>query len=258
MILNSYNDIHKHFKLNPLNKSLNNSGFSGDFKLIQFMDKLLKKSDNFIETGTCMGNTLYFVSRNYNIKSYSCEIGNWEGPEIPYEGCKYKTTPQSIVNHKNVYFEQVDSISFLKNIVDKNPNIINEKCVFFLDAHSPVRGGDIHLEELKYILSTFKDYYILVDDVNIKVAGFKFDEKLINKDGRIDGCVPAGSEYEHGECELFSHNSYSLTQITRNAACHKFYIHNYSEIEDYPTGRISGLVLISKIDVDEINVQKLK
>ena len=64
MILNSYNDIHKHFKLNPLNKSLNNSGFSGDFKLIQFMDKLLKKSDNFIETGTCMGNTLYFVSRN--------------------------------------------------------------------------------------------------------------------------------------------------------------------------------------------------
>ena len=97
-----------------------------------------------------------------------------------------------------------------------------------------------------------------MDDVNINVAGLKFDKKLINKDGRIDGCVPAGSEYEHGECELFSHNSYSLTQITRNAAGHKFYIPNYSEIKDYPTGRISGWVLISKIDIDKINVQKLK
>ena len=220
------------------------------------MDKLLKKSDNFIETGTCMGNTLYFVSRNYNIKSYSCEIGNWVGPEIPYGGCEYKTTPQSIVNHKNVYFEQVDSISFLKNIVDKNPNIINEKCVFFLDAHSPARNdSEIHLEELKYILSTFKDYYILVDDVNINVAGLKFDKKLINKDGRIDGCNYEG---DHGQCELFSHNSYSLAQITKAAAGHKFYIPNYSEIKDYPTGRLSGWVLISKIDVDEINVQKLK
>ena len=97
-----------------------------------------------------------------------------------------------------------------------------------------------------------------MDDVNINVPGFKFDEKLINKDGRIDGCKFAGGI--HGSCELFSHNSYALDKIQnmKELKNHKFYIPNYSEIKDYPTGRISGWVLISKIDVDEINVQKLK
>ena len=44
-------------------------------KNVDFIKKqiVIDQSKIFIETGANMGNTLHFVSRNYDIKSFSCE-----------------------------------------------------------------------------------------------------------------------------------------------------------------------------------------
>ena len=125
-------------------------GFHGDVYLINLVNHCLDLSTNFIETGTNMGNTLYFVSRNYNMSCYSCEIHN--------------DTPSHVVSHKNITFKNIKSPHFLSDIVEHNNNIINDLCVFWLDAHINVYDPtqDIIFKEIEYIKNTFKNYFILV------------------------------------------------------------------------------------------------
>tara|TARA_R110002167_G_scaffold308308_1_gene513101 strand:+ start:240 stop:869 length:630 start_codon:yes stop_codon:yes gene_type:complete len=149
MKLENYNDIQLNFKLSP---SSHEPGFHGDINLIELADELLKKSDKFIETGTNMGNTLFFASRNYDIECHSCEI--------------HGNTPRTILDHKSINFQQTSSPEFLYEL-----GMTDNICTFWLDAHSGV-GQTIHLEELKFILKEYKKYYIFVDDVNVEIDGW--------------------------------------------------------------------------------------
>jgi hypothetical protein len=167
MKLKDYNEIQLKFSLNTTTLE---PGFHGDMRLIELADELLKKSSKFIETGANMGNTLYFVSRNYDINSFSCEIHN--------------KTPRTVMQHDSIFFEQKSSPEFLYEL-EKTDSI----CTFWLDAHSG-KGETIHLQELEFILKNYKNYYIFVDDVNIEVPGWTHNdydmnsiiEKLGNKD----------------------------------------------------------------------------
>ena len=103
-------------------------GFHGDLRFIELMDSLLKESDAFIETGTNMGNTLYFVSRNYNIPCYSCEIVS-------------DRTPTHVLENHNITWKNTSSPSFLYDIVKEESDIVDKKCVFYLKNEDPPELG---------------------------------------------------------------------------------------------------------------------
>ena len=149
IMINSFSDIALNFSLNPITQL---PGFHGDINLINLADELLKKSSKFIETGANLGNTLYFVSNNYDIKCFSCEI--------------HSETPKVITEHKNVFFEQKSSPQFIYDLP-----LTQDVCTFWLDAHSG-KNQTIHLEELQFIINNYSQYYIFIDDVNINLPGW--------------------------------------------------------------------------------------
>jgi len=160
-------------------------GFHGDLRFIELMDSLLKESDAFIETGTNMGNTLYFVSRNYNIPCYSCEIVS-------------DRTPTHVLENHNITWKNTSSPSFLHDIVKEESDIVDKKCVFYLDAHFGYQI-DVLFSELEFIIDNFSDYYIVIDDCDIN-----------NK--------------------LFLHNGYSLDEIIEKASIKdRVLVPNYTE-----------------------------
>ena len=76
-------------------------GFHGDIYLINLVNHCLDLSTNFIETGTNIGTTLYFVSRNYNMSCYSCEMDKdkWVYHHLPLS---------SVIPHKNITFKNIN------------------------------------------------------------------------------------------------------------------------------------------------------
>ena len=157
MKLKNYREIQLKFKLNHITQQ---PGFHGDINLIELADELLKKSSIFIETGTNMGNTLYFVSRNYDIECHSCEI--------------HDKTPNAVVEHDSIDFKRISSPEFLYGLPKTN-----ETCTFWLDAHAGL-SQTIHLRELEFILQNYKKYYIFIDDINIEVPGWTHNNYSIN------------------------------------------------------------------------------
>ncbi len=149
--INNFSELKINFLMNN-----GDPGFHGDIRMIETMDDIIKKCDHFIETGTRYGNTLFFVSRNYNIKCWSCEIGDM--------------TPQSVYNHDNVYFQQIKSPDFLYFLEKKHSHICEQTCVFYLDAHSDTES--VWEEELAFILKNFSKFYIVIDDFNIMNDSF--------------------------------------------------------------------------------------
>jgi len=146
-----YSSLMKDFKINE-----HGPGFHGDIHLLNVADKIINTCDNFIETGSNLGNTLYFVSQNYNIKCFSCEIGD--------------QTPHSIYSNSKVLFKQMASPEFLYLITTDSPLIREERCFFFLDAHSDTHS--VWQSEVKYIVHNFNKYYIIIDDFNIGNENF--------------------------------------------------------------------------------------
>ena len=218
MKLNTYDDIEKNFKINKTSTTGDPSGpgFHGDIRLIELTDNLLKKSTNFIETGTNMGNTLYFVSRNYDIECFSCEV--------------HTNTPQEVLytTKDNIYFSNTGSPEFLKEVVAlmklKDSNSLDEVCFFWLDAHT--RGGEtIYLSEIDYIINNFKKYYIFIDDVDINVNGW-------------------------------NHNGYGLSEIKNVMKDNKLYIPDYNELENPFHGKTGWALVsnldLEKINIKEI------
>jgi hypothetical protein len=146
-MIESYDSLLKNFKT-----SEDGPGFHGDIHLINFVDTILGKCDSFIETGTNMGNTLFFVSRNYDINCYSCEV--------------HSNTPNFVFDYKNVYFKNIGSPHFIYDLVSNKPELLNNICFFWLDAH--FNGGEnIIFEEINFIVKNFKNYYIFADDIDI-------------------------------------------------------------------------------------------
>jgi hypothetical protein len=147
----TYDELFDHYCLND-----NEPGFHGDLYLIDICDSLLKKSDCFIETGTNLGNTLFFVSRNYELPCYTCEV--------------HDKTPKDILDHSLVKFYNIESPKALSCMVSDNVNILSDKVFFWLDAHHG--SEEIWKTELDYILDKFKKYYIIIDDCDIHNSNF--------------------------------------------------------------------------------------
>lgn len=146
-----YSSLLKNFKINE-----HGPGFHGDIYLLNIVDKIINICDNFIETGSNLGNTLYFVSHNYKIRCFSCELGD--------------QTPHSIYVDSQIFFRRMASPEFLYLVLENNPWIREERCFFFLDAHSDTQS--VWQSEVEYIIKNFINYYIIIDDFNIDNQDF--------------------------------------------------------------------------------------
>lgn len=209
--LNDYNEMLEMFETNH-SCSDSGPGFHGDLRLIELTDILLKNSDAFIETGTNMGNTLYFVSRNYDISCFSCEIIS-------------NRTPSHVIEYSNVYWRNTNSPSFLYDIVEQDGDLLNKKCLFYLDAHFD-NQIEILFSELEFIINNFSDYYIFVDDCDINN-------------------------------NLFLNNGYNIDDIiTRLSSNDKVFIPNYSDGTSQ-FHDLCGWALITNSDESEfVNVEE--
>lgn len=168
-----YSSLIKDFKINE-----HGPGFHGDIYLLNLVDKIINMCDNFIETGSNLGNTLYFVSQNYNIKCFSCEIGD--------------QTPRAIYNNSKVLFKQMASPEFIYFITKNISSIREERCFFFLDAHSDTHS--VWQSEVKYIIHNFNKYYIIIDDFNIGNESFNHNGYSMQELNAI---------LEVGSCKVF-------------------------------------------------------
>jgi|LauGreDrversion4_2_1035121.scaffolds.fasta_scaffold00842_24 hypothetical protein len=138
--------------LNNFNLNKHGPGFHGDIHLLNVIDHIVNISENFIETGSNLGNSLYFIRHNYNIKCFSCEIGD--------------QTPDYLLNDNKIVFKKMPSPQFLSHLLINFHNINNEVCFFFLDAHSDV--ASVWKDELILIIDSFSKYYVIIDDFDVK------------------------------------------------------------------------------------------
>jgi hypothetical protein len=207
MRIQSYQDMLENWSI-----SRYGPGFHGDLRMIECVHDIIKSCDYFIETGTNLGNTLFFVSRNFDIFCYSCEISD--------------ATPEYVKYKDNVCFRKETSPQFLMNIVNENPEIVEKKCFFYLDAHSDTQS--VWQEEIKFILQSFKNFCIIIDDFNINNI-------------------------------LFSHNGYStkeLFSITSNARV-KVYSPSYSESTSNFHSLTGWVLVTNRNDLKFINVKEI-
>jgi hypothetical protein len=154
--------------------------FHNDKKMMKVILKILEESDVFIETGSFMGKTIYFVGKNFaQLKCYSCEV-NTDYYNIAHEQVK---------DLNNVKLDLMPSPYAVYNIHENyDDDIYDKKTCFWLDAHW---NTDPLYDELKYITTNFKNFCIFVDDFTIPWdKGFwtdgydieKIKPYIINKD----------------------------------------------------------------------------
>ena len=151
MKINSYQEM-----LDTWTTSFLGPGFHGDLRMLECVYDIIISSDCFIETGTNLGNTLYFVSNNFNIDCYSCEPSD--------------ATPNFVKSKSNVYFKKEKSPKFLSDIIEVGNELPLKKCFFYLDAHSDTES--VWEDELSFILKTFKNFCIVIDDFDINNTAF--------------------------------------------------------------------------------------
>ena len=132
--------------------------FHDDKKQIQIILNILNQGqiDCFIETGSYMGKTIYFVGKNFpNIMCYSCEINK----------NSYSIANEQVKDLDNVNLQFVPSPNAVYNINKHfDTNIYNKKVLFWLDAHWKTEPL---FDELNYITKNFKEFIIFVDDFTV-------------------------------------------------------------------------------------------
>lgn len=146
--------IKKILRRNRHLSQFNELGFHGDKHLIDIASHSLSNAAQFIETGSNVGSTLYFVAKNFpNIKAYSCEP----------DKAAFEFTAKKIAEFKNVKLSQQLSPEMIYDITRKDPSILEKTTVFWLDAHEYGYKWPLK-EEIAYITNNFKNGFIFIDD----------------------------------------------------------------------------------------------
>jgi vacuolar-type H+-ATPase subunit F/Vma7 len=130
----------------------------------EFIKKTYNKRKDiriFIETGTCAGDTVEFVKKDFK-KIYSIELSD-----------KYANEAKKrFEKDENVFIITGDSAEEIPKLIKE----INEPCVFWLDGHYSY--GDTAkskletpiIEELKPILEMNQNHLILIDDARLFIG----------------------------------------------------------------------------------------
>jgi hypothetical protein len=197
--------------------------FHGDKIFIDIISEKLEESKYFIETGTAYGDTLKFIVDNFKkIKAISCE---------PDEN-RYSIVTKFL--QKDCDIIKTTSPDIFNYISEKYPDSFNQKTVFWLDAHGEYNGEIFWplREEIEFIKSNYKDYYILIDDFkNPFNNNFCFD---------MVGNIECGMEY-----------------IKDLVLDDNVYYPNYNEITSDAWNSLIGWVLITKDHIEHDKLIKL-
>lgn len=186
--------------------------FHDDKKMLTIILEILINSDVFIETGSYMGKTIFFVGKNFpNLKCYSCEI-DIKSFSIAYEQI------EQLKNVKLDYKPSPDAVYNIKNLYD--PDIYDKKVCFWLDAHWHT---DPLYDEIKYITSNYKQFCIFVDDFTVPY------DKGFHTDG-----------YDIEKIKPYIMNKETL----------KFYMPNYSSTDECCKDNPCGYIVITNININ--------
>ena len=132
------------------------SPFHRDMYIINTVEKMMHGVEQFVETGSGLGDTLYCMGLNYpNIPCLSCEA----------DSNRFRLTTAHVSVFPNVTLSDNISPDCLKNADS------SKKTLFWLDAHgeyvnefgkpevfNPLR------EELSYVFKNFSDPIVFIDD----------------------------------------------------------------------------------------------
>ena len=129
--------------------------FHGDIELKKTVILLSIATTEFIETGTYLGHSTDYIASLFPTKKiYTCEV-NTE---------YFNKAKDNLSIYNNVNLSNLPSPTFLKGLFSKNK--VNEKSLFFLDAHWelpwPLK------DELSVISNSIKKAVIIIDDFKIK------------------------------------------------------------------------------------------
>lgn len=141
-------------------------GFHGDVRLIEIIEDYLSSSECFIETGTYLAGTLFYVASNFkDIECYSCE------PIKEF----FDEASKVVSSCDNVNLFRAASPDFIKDLVKDNPDLKNKKCLFWLDGHGQSIDSSPIPAEVQYILSNFENPAIFIDDIQVPgLDGFEW------------------------------------------------------------------------------------
>lgn len=148
--------------------------FQNDHFMMSMMLKELESSDIFIETGSYLGNTIYFVGVNFpRLKCYTCEL----------QQNFFEIAQRKLKNLYNVTCMNIKSPDALYKITgDYGIEIFNKKVCFWLDAHWVLTPLN---DEIKYITENYKNYTIYIDDFTVP-----WNENFKNDGFTIEGIKP--------------------------------------------------------------------
>ena len=215
-----YDDVNYHiYRTDKYNNGIAKCPFHNDKKMIRVILEILNNCETFIETGSFMGKTIYFVGKNFpSILCYSCEI-NKNSYNIAYE---------QVNSLKNVKLDLKPSPHALYDIQKKYDNKIFDKYTcFWLDAHWKT---DPLYDELKYITTNFKKFCIFIDDFTIP------GDKGFHTDG---------------------YNIQKIKPYIMNKDGLKFYFPNYPSSDiDKSTGNPVGYIVITNTNINTFNCLK--
>lgn len=194
-IIKYENKEYQIYQSSKYNDGVSKPPFHDDKKMMKIILNLLHNNvEVFIETGSYMGKTIFFVGKNFpNIKCYSCEL-NRSYFEIANEQV------QDLVN-VNLMFKP--SPHALYDICKYEENVFNKTTLFWLDAHW---GSTPLFDELVYITTNFNNFIIIIDDFTIpNDKGFHSDgynlesiKKYINNYNDLNIFIPKYSSND--EC----------------------------------------------------------
>lgn len=206
------------YQSNKYNNGKPKPPFHDDKKMVTIILDILNQSDVFVETGSYMGKTIYFVGKNFpKLSCYSCEI----------DKNSFNIAHEQVKNLENVKLDFKPSPIALYNIKNQyDSDIYNKKVCFWLDAHWHT---DPLYDEIKYITTNFKNFCIFIDDFTIPYDnGFHTDGYDIEK----------------------------ITPYIMNKETLKFYMPNYLSSDECCKHNPCGYIIITNININTFTYLK--